>query len=92
VRLATLRDGTRDGALVVVAPDGTRCARATAVAPALHDSRYIASSAMMCLSDWNDPIGRPNATRSLAYCTVIVKSASIAPTVSATLSAMAICS
>ena len=35
MRLATLRDGTRDGALVVVAPDGTRCARATAVAPTL---------------------------------------------------------
>jgi fumarylacetoacetate (FAA) hydrolase len=35
VRLATLRDGTRDGALVVVAPDGRRCARAAAVAPTL---------------------------------------------------------
>jgi fumarylacetoacetate (FAA) hydrolase len=33
--LATLRDGTRDGALVVVGPDGTRCARAAAVAPTL---------------------------------------------------------
>jgi fumarylacetoacetate (FAA) hydrolase len=35
VRLATLRDGTRDGALLVVASDGRRCARARGVAPTL---------------------------------------------------------
>ncbi|HVY40203.1 MAG TPA: fumarylacetoacetate hydrolase family protein [Polyangia bacterium] len=35
MRLATLRDGTRDGALVVVARDGRRCARATAIAASL---------------------------------------------------------
>ncbi|HTQ07678.1 MAG TPA: fumarylacetoacetate hydrolase family protein [Polyangiaceae bacterium] len=35
MRLATLRDGSRDGALVVVAKTGDRCARAVAVAPTL---------------------------------------------------------
>jgi fumarylacetoacetate (FAA) hydrolase len=35
MRLATLRDGTRDGALLVVASDGRRAARAEAVAPNL---------------------------------------------------------
>jgi fumarylacetoacetate (FAA) hydrolase len=35
MRLATLRDGTRDGALVVVSADGARFARAAAVAPTL---------------------------------------------------------
>ncbi len=35
MRLATLRDGSRDGALVVVHPSGTRCAPATDVAPTL---------------------------------------------------------
>jgi fumarylacetoacetate (FAA) hydrolase len=35
VRLATLRDGTRDGELVVIARDGRRFARATAIAPTL---------------------------------------------------------
>jgi fumarylacetoacetate (FAA) hydrolase len=35
MRLATLRDGTRDGALVVVARDGRRFTRAAAVAPTL---------------------------------------------------------
>jgi fumarylacetoacetate (FAA) hydrolase len=35
VRLATLRDGTRDGALVVVGRDGDNFTRATAVAPTL---------------------------------------------------------
>lgn len=35
MRLATLRDGTRDGTLVVVHPDGARCASATSVAPTL---------------------------------------------------------
>jgi fumarylacetoacetate (FAA) hydrolase len=35
MRLATLRDGTRDGALVVVGREGDRCARAAAVAPSL---------------------------------------------------------
>jgi fumarylacetoacetate (FAA) hydrolase len=35
VRLATLRDGTRDGELVVIARDGRRFARATEIAPSL---------------------------------------------------------
>lgn len=35
MKLATLRDGTRDGTLVVVDGTGTRCARADAVAPTL---------------------------------------------------------
>jgi fumarylacetoacetate (FAA) hydrolase len=35
MRLATLRDGTRDGALIVVGPDGERFASATDVAPTL---------------------------------------------------------
>ena len=35
MRLATLRDGTPDGALVVVGPDGRSFARAAAVAPTL---------------------------------------------------------
>ncbi|HVZ87236.1 MAG TPA: fumarylacetoacetate hydrolase family protein [Polyangia bacterium] len=35
MRLATLRDGSRDGALLVVASDGRRCARAREVAPTL---------------------------------------------------------
>ncbi|MES1207258.1 MAG: fumarylacetoacetate hydrolase family protein [Pseudomonadota bacterium] len=35
MRLATLRDGTRDGSLVVVARDGRRCARAPGIAPTL---------------------------------------------------------
>lgn len=35
MRLATLRDGTRDGALLVIAPDGRRCVSAGAIAPTL---------------------------------------------------------
>ena len=35
MRLCTLSDGTRDGALAVVHPDGGRCASARAVAPTL---------------------------------------------------------
>ena len=35
MRLATLRNGTRDGALVVVSSDGRRCLSAAAVAPTL---------------------------------------------------------
>jgi fumarylacetoacetate (FAA) hydrolase len=35
VRLATLRDGTRDGLLVVVGRDGRRCARADGIAPTM---------------------------------------------------------
>ncbi|HXJ23192.1 MAG TPA: fumarylacetoacetate hydrolase family protein [Polyangia bacterium] len=35
MRLATLRDGTRDGELVVVTRDGRRCAPATEIAPSL---------------------------------------------------------
>lgn len=35
MRLATLRDGTRDGALVIVSPDGLSFARARSIAPTL---------------------------------------------------------
>lgn len=35
MRLATLRDGSRDGALLVVSPDGLRCASAGHIAPTL---------------------------------------------------------
>jgi fumarylacetoacetate (FAA) hydrolase len=35
VRLATLRDGTRDGALLVVGHDGRSCTRAAEIAPTL---------------------------------------------------------
>lgn len=35
MRLATLRDGSRDGALLVVSPDGLRCASAGQIAPTL---------------------------------------------------------
>lgn len=35
MRLATLRNGTRDGALVVVSSDGRRCLSAAAAAPTL---------------------------------------------------------
>jgi fumarylacetoacetate (FAA) hydrolase len=50
MRLATLRDGSRDGALVVVAGDGRRCARAGA----------IAGSLQAALDDW------PRAAPALA--------------------------
>ena len=46
-------------------------------------------SASWCLTPWNEPIGRPNAMRSWAYCTVISKSWSIAPTDSAATSVAA---
>jgi fumarylacetoacetate (FAA) hydrolase len=42
VRLATLRDGTRDGALLVVGPDGRAFARAADIAPTLQ----------VALDDW----------------------------------------
>src|SRR4051794_17337714 len=54
MRLATLRDGTRDGALVVVAPDGARCARPGAVAPTLQaalDDWDRAAPALATLAD-----------------------------------------
>ena len=35
MKLATLRDGTRDGRLVVVSRDLTRCAAAASIAPTL---------------------------------------------------------
>ena len=41
-------------------------ALAASTAAALPISRYIPRSAMMCLSDWYEPMGRPNAVRSLA--------------------------
>ena len=43
MRLATLRDGTRDGALVVVARDGARCVRPGDIAPTLQEA----------LDDWD---------------------------------------
>ena len=53
MRLATWRDGTRDGALLVVAPDGRRFARASAIAPSLQaalDDWSRAAPALMALS------------------------------------------
>ncbi len=44
MKLATLRDGTRDGTLIVVTPDGTRYARATSVAATLQAA----------LDDWDE--------------------------------------
>ncbi|MGH7438347.1 MAG: fumarylacetoacetate hydrolase family protein [Polyangiaceae bacterium] len=44
MRLATLRDGSRDGALVVVAATANRCTRARAIAPTLQAA----------LDDWPD--------------------------------------
>jgi fumarylacetoacetate (FAA) hydrolase len=54
VKLATLRDGTRDGALVVVSRDGTRCATAKSVAPTLQaalDDWPRASALLHALAD-----------------------------------------
>ncbi len=50
MRLCTLNDGTRDGALAVVHPDGGRCAPARAVAPTLQAA----------LDDWDR--ARPQLT------------------------------
>ena len=37
--------------------------------PTCPDSTSSSMSAHLCLIAWNEPIGRPNCTRSLAYCT-----------------------
>jgi fumarylacetoacetate (FAA) hydrolase len=53
VRLATLRDGSRDGALMVVSRDGQTCAPAAAVAPTLQaalDDWERVSGGLMALS------------------------------------------
>ena len=41
------------------------------------------ASASMCLTAWNEPMGLPNCTRSLAYCTVSARTWSAAPSISA---------
>ena len=40
-------------------------------------------SAHLCLIAWKEPIGRPNCTRSLAYCTAISSTSCPPPTCSA---------
>ena len=40
-------------------------------------------SAHLCLMAWNEPIGRPNCTRSLAYCTAVSSTFWAPPTCSA---------
>lgn len=53
MRLATVRDGSRDGALIVVASDGTRYAPASAVAPSLQaalDTWATSSPLLLTLS------------------------------------------
>ena len=64
-------------------------ASAAAFATAVLTSAQKLTSARMCFSAWNEPIGRPNATRALAYSTVISTSRVIAPTDSAKVSATA---
>ena len=49
-------------------------------------------SASWCFTAWNEPMGRPNAMRSLQYSSVVANRWSIAPTDSATHSAAASCS
>jgi fumarylacetoacetate (FAA) hydrolase len=60
MRLATLRDGTRDGALLVVAPDGRRCARAHGVAAtlqaALDDWPRVAPALAALEASANEPL------------------------------------
>jgi len=54
MRLATLRDGSRDGALVVVDPSGTRYAVASEVAPTLQgalDTWHVAESRLRALAE-----------------------------------------
>jgi len=62
VRLATLRDGTRDGALLVVGHDGRSCARAAEIAPTLQAA----------LDDW------PRAAPALAALAVRLDAGSAA--------------
>ena len=62
MRLATLRDGTRDGALLVVGHDGRSCARAAEIAPTLQAA----------LDDW------PRAAPALAALAVRLDAGSAA--------------
>ena len=62
MRLATLRDGTRDGALLVVGRDGRSCARAAEVAPTLQAA----------LDDW------PRAAPALAALAVRLEAGGVA--------------
>ena len=62
MRLATLRDGTRDGALLVVGHDGRSCARAAEIAPTLQAA----------LDDW------PRAAPALAALAVRLDAGSVA--------------
>ena len=76
-------------------PARRRRARRPRAAPAAAATRPVAISsprlvsAIRCLSPWNEPIGRPKAMRSLAYCTAEAKSACMAPTDSAAVSTAA---
>ncbi len=47
------------------------------------DSTSSSMSAHLCLMAWNEPIGRPNCTRSLAYCTAVSSTFWAPPTCSA---------
>lgn len=54
MRLATLRDGSRDGALIVIDPSGTRYVAATDVAPTLQaalDAWHVAESRLRALAE-----------------------------------------
>src|SRR5918996_1567589 len=79
-------------AMLATSPASSRSsctARAAAVRTALLASTSKLVSASRCLIAWNEPIGRPNAVRFLAYSTVSEKMWSIAPTDSATVSTTA---
>ena len=65
MRLATLRDGTRDGALVVVARDGQRYARAARVAPTLQAALDDWAGAAPALAALEASAGEPLAPRRL---------------------------
>ncbi len=58
-------------------------ARAAAVAMPWHASRVTLSSAMRCLRAWYDASARPKEYRSPRYSTVVVKTVSMMPVVSA---------
>ena len=47
------------------------------------DSTSSSMSAHLCLMAWNEPMGRPNCTRSLAYCTAVSSTFWAPPTCSA---------
>jgi hypothetical protein len=58
-------------------------ARALAVDVAWHASSHVRMSANRCFSAWYEPMGRPNAMRSLPYSSVKSSTVVIAPTLSA---------